>query len=46
MRVDELLCNATETQLRNVLAMANVPDGELVALFEREREMTARESHS
>ena len=44
--VDDLLCNATESQLRNVLALANVSDAELIALFEREQQMTAKESHS
>jgi hypothetical protein len=41
--VDELLCNANEAQLRNVLAMANLPDAELIALFEREEKMSTRE---
>jgi hypothetical protein len=42
--IDELLCNASEAQLRNVLAMANVSEVELVALFEREAKMAAKES--
>jgi hypothetical protein len=42
-RIDELLCNASEEQLRNVLAMANLPDADLIALFEREEKMSTRE---
>jgi hypothetical protein len=41
--VDQLLCNASDTQLRNVLAMVNLSDSELIALFEREAQITARE---
>jgi hypothetical protein len=44
MQVDDLLCNATEAQLRNVLAMVRLPDAELVALFSREQKMAAKES--
>lgn len=41
--VDQLLCNATESQLRNVLAMTNLTDTELIALFEREQQFSAKE---
>ena len=43
--IDDLLCNASEAQLRNVLAMVShsIPDAELIALFEREEKMAARE---
>ena len=44
MQIDELLCNATEAQLRNVLAMTGLSDRELTALFKREERMTAKES--
>lgn len=44
--VDELLCSANEAQLRNVLAMVNVPDDELVALFCKEADMSAEEPQS
>jgi hypothetical protein len=44
--VDELLCTASKTQLRNVLALANLTDAELISLFELERQMTAKESLS
>jgi hypothetical protein len=44
--VDQLLCNASEAQLRNVLAMVNLSDSELIALFEREQQITAKESQS
>ena len=43
MTLDSLLCNATQAQLRNVLAMANLSDAELIGLFEREETMAARE---
>ena len=46
MSVDDLLCNASESQLRNVLAMVHLPEAELIALFEREQEMTIRESQN
>jgi hypothetical protein len=42
-KVDQLLCNASEAQLRNVLAMVRVSDAELVALFRKEAAMTAVE---
>jgi hypothetical protein len=42
-RIDDLLCNASESQLRNVLAMVKIPDAELIALFEREEKTAARE---
>jgi hypothetical protein len=38
------LFNATESQLRNVLALANLPDAKLKELFEREAKMAAKES--
>lgn len=44
MSIDDLLCTATESQLRNVLAMSNLSDSELLALFERERSLSAKES--
>jgi hypothetical protein len=44
--VDVLLCNASEAQLRNVLALTNLTDAELVALFEREAQMSAKESQN
>lgn len=46
--VDELLCNATESQLRNVfvLAMRGRPDMELIELFKKEEKMTAREAQA
>ena len=46
MMPDDLLFNASEAQLRNVLAMISrsMPDTELIALFEREEKMTAREA--
>jgi len=47
-RVDERLCTASETQLRNVLALAirDRTDAEVIALFEREEKMTIAESQS
>jgi len=42
-QIDDLLCNASESQLRNVLAMVNIPDAELIVLFEREEKTAARE---
>ena len=45
-QVDELLCNASEAELRNVLAMVNIPDAELIALFEREQQMMVKESQN
>jgi hypothetical protein len=43
--IDDLLCNASESQLRNVLAMASrsMSIAKLNALFEREEKMAARE---
>jgi len=41
--VDELLCNANEGTLRNVLAMANIPHRKLIALFEKEKAMARKE---
>jgi hypothetical protein len=44
---DGLLFNATESQLRNVLALAlreSISDAELIAFFEREEKMVAREA--
>ena len=41
--VDDLLCSATESQLRNVLAMLNLSESELNALFEHERVLAAKE---
>ena len=46
MSVDDLLCNASEVQLRNVLAMSGLSDAELIALFEREEKMDIAESQS
>jgi hypothetical protein len=43
MTIDDLLCNASEAQLRNVLALTNLTDVELAALFEREAQMSTRE---
>lgn len=49
MKVDDLLCNATEEQLRNVLALSPLTDEELTALFVRvekiEDAQFAREAH-
>jgi hypothetical protein len=44
--VDALLCNASESQLRNVLAMASqsIPDKEMIAFFRNEVRMTATEA--
>lgn len=42
--IDNLLCNASEVQLRNVLAMVPISDAELVALFRKEVAMSAAES--
>lgn len=43
--IDDLLCNASESQLRNVLAMASrsMSLAKLNVLFEREERMAARE---
>jgi hypothetical protein len=43
--IDDLLCNASESQLRNVLAMASrsMSIAKMNALFEREKKMAARE---
>jgi len=44
--VDALLCNASESQLRNVLALASrsIPDEELIALFRKEAVMSTAEA--
>ena len=44
--VDRLLFNATEGQLRNVLAMASrsIPKSELVAMFRKEAALSAAEA--
>jgi hypothetical protein len=46
MSVYDLLCNASESQLRNVLALAirGLTDAEVIGLFEREQQMTVAES--
>jgi hypothetical protein len=44
--VDQLLCQANEVQLRNVLALVSrsIPDAELIAAFRKEAVMSAAEA--
>ena len=38
----DLLHNANEEQLRGIILLSNMPDAELIRLYEREQEMTEK----
>ena len=42
MMPDDVLFNATESQLRNVLALARIPNTKLKALFKEEGRLSAK----
>lgn len=44
MTIDDLLCNADAGTLRSVIAASNLPDAEVIRLFEETARRTARES--